>query len=146
AQSSLARVLHHLGRREEAQKLLTEVLNTRARLLGEEHVHVALTKKDLAAVHLSEGETEAAAKLLSQALAVLRESKSEGSWEIAEAESLWGAYLTAVGSFEDAESFLINSYRRLSKIRGSESIYTRDAYRRLTDHFAARGEPLPASL
>jgi len=46
------RALHALGRLEEAGGLLTRVLATRRELLGEGHPHVALTKKNLAALLL----------------------------------------------------------------------------------------------
>jgi tetratricopeptide (TPR) repeat protein len=151
AESSLARALHALGRLEEAEGLLATVLATRRELLGEDHPHVALTKKDLAALLLERKPVAAdaiaeAEALLTQALPVLREWKSEDSWELAEAESLWGVCLMEQGRFEEAEPYLVDGYLSLRDLRGSEAIYARNAHGRLVGLYAAWGRPPPASL
>ncbi len=150
AESSLGRALHALGRLDEAERLLESALATRRELLGDGHPHVALTRKDLAALVLdlspaagAVGEAEA---LLTGALEALREWKPGGSWEVADAESLLGVCRMRQGRYEEAETHLSAGYRTLRELRGPEAIYTRNAYRRLVELYAAWDRPLPGWL
>ncbi len=144
AQSTLGRALQAQGRLQEAEELLSAVLALRRQRLGEDHLHVALTRKDLAALRLDQGQIAAAELLLTEALKVLREKKPEDAWEVADAEGLWGVFLTARGHYEEAEPFLKKSYSSLKGSRGEHSIYTHNAHRRLVGLYAAWGKPLPA--
>ncbi len=146
AQSSLGRVLHARGRLAEAEALLSEALATRLKLHGDDHEHAALTRKDLAAVFLAAGRHADGEELLALALPVLREKRPAGSLEVADAESLWGAYLTEEGRYQEAEPWLLESYRRIERLRGENAVYTRNAHRRLVDLYRRQDRPLPAWL
>ncbi|MCP4660088.1 MAG: tetratricopeptide repeat protein, partial [bacterium] len=65
--ASLGRVLHARGRLDEAEEVLNEALAIRRRLLGDEHLHTALTEKDLASVYFDLGEDAVAEVLWSRA-------------------------------------------------------------------------------
>ena len=54
-------------------------------------------------------------------------------WNIAEAESVYGACLTARGHFEEAEPLLVDSHRALVLVKGERNILTRQAQRRLDE-------------
>ena len=135
----VASVLHLLGsvRRAAgdplaAEPLLREALSIRRELLGDEHIHVARTLRELAALCLDRGDSPAAvAALLEPALATLRQVKPEGDWEIADAESLYGAYLAAIGERDAAEGHLARSLRILTATRGPDALSTREALRRM---------------
>ncbi len=149
AEISLGRALRSLGRFDEAEKLLESALATRRELFGDDHPHVALARKDLAALILDRAEPPSAEAigeaeaLLTQALQVLREWKPVGSWEVADAESLLGFCRMGQGRYEEAETHLRAGYFSLQELRGSEAIYTRNAYRRLVELYAAQDRPLP---
>ncbi len=152
AEISLGRALQSLGRFDEAVKLLESAFATRRELFGDDHPHVALARKDLAALILDRTEplspaaVAGAEALLTRALEVFREWKPEGSWEVADSESLLGACRMGQGRFEEAETHLRAGYLSLQELRGAEAIYTRNAYRRLVELYAAWGRPLPDGL
>ncbi len=144
AASSLGRVVQARGDFEQARSLYRQALEIRQELLTEEHPHVAISQLDLARVALDLGELESGRPLLNQALATLRHSKP-GSWEVAQAESVLGAYLTAEGRAEEAKPYLARSYHRLVEVRGEQSIYARRALewlRRLESVRSEEGGPL----
>ena len=148
--SSLGRVLHALGRHPEARELYEQALDVRRQLLGEDHVRVAVTRRLLAELLLDEGETAVAHHLLEVTLDTLRRSGSDASsegdrtrtyddWQIAEAESVWGSYLTAMGRYPEAERYLLASYRLLLEVKGERHISTREAARRVAALYEAWG-------
>jgi hypothetical protein len=50
AESSLGRALQALGELEAAERVLRSVLDVRRELLGEDHAHTVVTRRDLEAV------------------------------------------------------------------------------------------------
>ncbi len=138
--NSLGRVLHARGRLTEAREHLEAALALRRRILGADHVGVASCAKNLAAVLLDQGETEAAGSLLEDALATLRGAKPAGDWAILEAESVWGSYLAASGRWDEAEPFLVDSHRGLREMRGEHHVETAEAWRRVTALREARAD------
>ena len=130
ALGSLGRVLHAQGRLEQAEAALAEALAIRRRHLSDDHLHVALTRKDLAGVYFDLGEDAVAEVLRDRAHQVLREKRA-GSWELADADSLLGARLAARGRFEEAEVCLRQGYETLRRVRGERAFYTRRAHARL---------------
>jgi len=131
ALSSLGRVLLARRRFSDAEQVLSEALSIRRELLGDDHPHVALSRKDLAALYFDLGESADAEVLWTQAVAVLTASKGPESWEIADAESLLGGHLAAQGRYQEAEACLDGSYQTLRRVRDEGAIYTRAARRRL---------------
>ncbi|MEM8933628.1 MAG: tetratricopeptide repeat protein, partial [Acidobacteriota bacterium] len=138
-QSSLARALHRLGRHAEARSLYEMALGARLRLLGEEHVRVAISRALLAELLLDDvyggDEVAVAHDHLTAALDVLRRQHDEGvarsATRLATGESIWGVYLFRVGRRDEAESTLEASVRSLRAAAGEDDLATRDAVRRL---------------
>ncbi len=137
--SSLGRVLHDQGRLPEARRSFEQALELRLELLGEDHVHVANTRKNLAALLLDQGDVEGAGELLEAALASLRRTKPAGNWTIADAESIRGSHLTALGRYAEAEGLVLDSYRILREVKGDGDANTRAALQRVIDLYEAWG-------
>ncbi len=128
---SLGLALHAQGRLTEAREHLEQALATRRRLLGDDHLRVARNQKNLAALLLDQGEVAAAGELLERALATMRRQRPAGDWMIADAESVWGGYLTAAGRTVEAEPLLRASLETLVAAKGEDDLRTRAARRRL---------------
>ena len=143
--NSLGRMLQAKDDYDEAQELYERALRIRRERLGEEHAKVAISKKNLASLLLQRGETDAAGELLAEALATLRQSRPEGDWAIADAKSIWGAYLVALERFEEAESYLVESYQTIQKIEGDHTISTRAALDRIIELYDAWDRPEKAA-
>ncbi len=129
--SNLGRVLHARDRWPEAEAALRRALEIRIQRLGEDHLHTALTRKDLASLYFDLGEDAVAEEMWSRALAVLHAEKPPDCWELADADSQLGARLAAEGRFEEAEPLLIRGHRILERDRGERSVYARRARARL---------------
>ncbi len=128
--SLLGRVHHARGRLDAAVDALSRALDLRREFLGDDHLHVALTRKDLASVELELG-NDGAEEMWQGAVAALRSLRPAGSWELADADSQLGARLAAAGHFEQAEPYLRSSYQTLRRLRGEQALYTRQARDRL---------------
>ena len=138
--NSLGRVLFEQGELDAARHLYEQALAVRLAILGDEHPHVAVTRRDLAALLLAGGETAAAGDALTAALAVLRQRRPADEVALASTESVYGSWLAALGRYEQAEPYLVESHRVLLEIQGQRSIYTRDAARRLDALYRASGQ------
>lgn len=138
--SLLGRVQHARGLHAEAEEIFERVLATRRERLGEDHLHVALTKKDLKSVALALGQVDRARGLLEEALELLRRKKPAGDWNIADAESVYGACLAAQGRYEEAAPLLMSGHRVLAEVKGDQNIFTRQARRRLDELNKARDQ------
>ena len=92
-------------------------------------------------IMLARGELPTAGVQLHIAQWILRSKKSEPDWEIAELDGLTGAYLMALGRFEEAEPCLLESYESLVELRGSEVIYVQQALSRLIHLYEEWGKP-----
>lgn len=104
---------------------MTTALAVRQRLLGDDHLHVALTRKDVAGLYFDQGRTPEAEALWAQAMHALRAVKPKGAWELADADSREGARLLAAGRVAEAEPLLRRGYAVLQQERGEEAVYTR---------------------
>ncbi|MEM7357107.1 MAG: tetratricopeptide repeat protein, partial [Acidobacteriota bacterium] len=138
---SLGWLLYVKGELVEARDFLERVLAIRSSRLDAQHSRVVAAKKSLAAVLLEQGELETARRLLDEVLAVLRRSAAEGSWALADAESLWGVYLTRLARYAEAEPYLIESLVAIRGMRGDRSIDTRIATDRVVGLYEAWGRP-----
>ncbi|MCP4659028.1 MAG: hypothetical protein GY856_26755 [bacterium] len=126
-------------RREVEDLLRFENDDRRRRLLGDGHLHTALTEKDLASVYFDLGEDAVAEVLWSRAEGVLRAEKPPDAWELADVESRLGARLAARGRFEEAEVCLRESHQTLARLRGEQAFWTRQARKRL-EAFSRRAD------
>lgn len=131
--ASLGRVQHARGRHAEADEIFQRVFALRRERLGEDHLHIALTKKDLGSVALALGHLERDRELLEEALELLRRPKPAGDWNIADTESVYGACLAAQGRYAEAEPLFVGGHRVLAEIKGDRNIVTWQARRRLDE-------------
>ena len=68
-----------------------------------------------------------------------------GHWQLAAADAILGALLTAEGRFEEAEPCLIASHELLLAVRGEHASYTSDARRWIEELYVAWGQPEKAA-
>ncbi len=134
----LARLHHARGELDAAERRYGEALRIRRRRLGSNHLRVAVLEKDLAALLLERGDVETAGVVLSHAFGALYRHKPEGDPILAEAESVYGAYLAVRGRRDEAEVCLRGALETLEAIRGVDTLPTRQARRRLEASIAPR--------
>jgi serine/threonine protein kinase/tetratricopeptide (TPR) repeat protein len=142
--SSLGLVFQDLGRLEEAKKALQQSLQIRQSILGEDHKRVADAKTKLAEVFLKRQEPAKAYELLTQALEVFLQTVPQDHWSFAEARGVMGVYLITVGSYEEAELKLIESYQVIRGRKGLESRYTQKTLERLVALYESWDKPTEA--
>lgn len=140
-QDLLASVRFGLGDSLEAEALYQQAIEIGSKRLSADHYSVAWTERNFAALLLAEGQLETARILLTRALENLRQANPDGHWRIPATESLLGALLVAEGRSEEAEACLLQSYEALLKLRGEESIHTRDARRFIIQLYEKSGRP-----
>ena len=128
---TLGLVLHARGQLDDARDSFEASLGVRQRLLGDEHVSVATVQKNLAAVLLDQGEVDAAGRLLGPAMEVLRARRKPDDWALAQAEAVWGSYLSARGQHEEADAVLQASLDTLMRVKGEQDVFARDVRDRL---------------
>ncbi len=129
----LARLHFARGELDAADRRFTQALEIRRRRLGADHLRVAVLEKDLAALLLERGEVETAGLVLAHALGTLYRHKPPGDPILAEAESVYGAYLAARGRRAEGEVCLRSSLETLAAVRGPDTLPVRQARRRLAE-------------
>ena len=130
------------GRFDEAEALLREARSA----LGERRLAPleASIEQARAQILLARGQPREAEALLRELLHSMAPNFMMLEWRIAQVESLLGECLTHQGRLDEAELLLVEGERRLRKERGADSIYARDALRRLRDLARAAGRPMDA--
>ena len=138
----LGRVVAARGDVPTAEKLYDEALRIRRKRLGDDHPDVGRTLTNLAALKI-DTELDQAQDLIDQAIVILHESQEEGAEgrELAEARSVLGEILSHRDRFEEAEQYLLHSYRRLLDLRGPNAVPTRQARQRIHDHYQRWSRP-----
>ncbi len=144
--SSLGRVLQALGLLPEARTHLERALAIRRELLGEDHVQVANSRKNLADLLLAQDDPDGCLRLAEIADATLKRARPEGDWMVAEAGSVLGGCLTALGRFSEAKPRLIEGYRTLRETRGADHADSQRAWERLAGLYRIQGQEIPPSL
>jgi serine/threonine-protein kinase len=129
-QSTLARVLQEEGRPRDAETLVRQALAIRQKLLPANHPDIALSKRDLAAVLLDLGQPATAQVLAKEALDSIQATSPDAEFWIATVESVLGACDLSLGG-DEARTLLTRSQRTIERLRGSRSVYARQATRRL---------------
>lgn len=148
----VAMVLHSLGRIQQAravqfaeqgnpatsrdafdaaEDLMSEALETRRLRLGREHLHTALSQKDLASLLIDRGDDTTARLLLTQALTTLYAVRPENDWNVAEAEALLAVTMARRGQQSTALECVLNALQILERERGPDALETRAVRRRL---------------
>jgi serine/threonine-protein kinase len=141
AWNGLGRVLHDQGRYGDALELYRRALESRLRLLGDDHLHVAASRLDLARLYRDLDRPQAGRVFLAAARDWLeRQPNDQHQLYRARADSLLGAFLAAEGHWAEAEPHLLTGYRQLAA-GGQGDLYALRARRRLADLYTAWGRP-----
>lgn len=136
--ASLGRVAHARRDLDRAEPLFLEALAIRRRLLGPDHLNVAILEGNLARLVVERGDLDTAAVLFGNAFEASYRVKPDGDWVRADLESAYGAYLAARDRFDEAEVCLVDGSRALEEARGPDVLPARDARRRLAEFRAMR--------
>ncbi len=144
--SLLAEYVAAVGGRREAEALYRQAVAMRRRLLGSSHRLLAASLTGLGEVLSGRpasgepgGDLDEAEELLREALAIRRRELGPEHRLTAVTASILGGCLAARGSFAEAESLLLESYRRLEEERGGDQRPARRALERLIALYEARG-------
>ena len=129
ARDFLGRIHLAQGLRGDAAFQFHYALDLREKILRDDHLHVARSRKNLASAILEES-PEVARMLFDQALAAFAATEAEG-WEPVETENLLGALFALEGRCAAALPCLRSTTRDLASIRGAGSTYARTAQQRL---------------
>ncbi len=97
---------------------------------GLEHPNVGTVLRNLATVLRATGDDENAEKTARQALEILNNSYLK-HWRVADAESVLGETLVALGRFDEAEPLLEEGYRVVSDVKGRNARHSKEALARL---------------
>ena len=138
---SLAICLRWSGHYDEAEEHLRRSLEVRCETYGDDNDHCLIVKRNLASLLLAKEEAEAAHELAVEVLVAFQSVKPEGHWFIADAMSVLGACLTALGRYEEAEGLLIESYPVILQANGENAPLTQDARRRICGLYEAWARP-----
>ncbi len=133
ALNNLATVLQRRGALEESAALLQQALVIRRQVLGEKHSSVARVLRNQATLLLAMGQPSQAEATVSQALQIFLQgsARKESRWRVADAESVLGECLLALGRRDEAATLLEGSYRILDEVLGEGAPQTREALQRL---------------
>lgn len=142
----VADVFEHLGAVRLAEGDLAAADSLFARALGiwrgksieRTHDRPATLMLRIGELRLIEGELDSARSWVREALTLRQVSLPDGHWQIAEARSLLGACLSALGRYDEAEPLLIEGHAGISAIRGEHDRLARGAFERLMEHGARK--------
>lgn len=130
--NNLALLLQSRGDFAAAERLYREALAI-ADAIPESgrHPDHAVVLRNYASLLLETRRAATAEPLAREALSILRESQSPSVIRIADAESVLGGCLAALGRIAEAESLLRGSWQVLKDARGENARYREEAQRRL---------------
>lgn len=131
-QGTLARVHQEQGRPRDAEALIRSALAIRQKILPAGHPDIALSRRDLAAVLLDLGQSATALVLAKEALESLQATSPDAEFWIATVESVMGACYSSLDRQGEARILLTRSQQTIERLRGPQSIYCRQATRRLS--------------
>ena len=144
--ANLGGLLLRRGELDEADQKYRESLAILSGQSEKNHVWTAATLNNLARVAVARGEYAEGETLIREALATFRKSAlGEGSWRIANAESILGACLAGQGRYREAEELLLASYPIVRDNTLASAVYTRDLLARLVALYESWGKPAEAA-
>ncbi len=132
--SALGGWLSFDGSYVEAEPLLDEAVAMGERILGADHVQVAVSKTALAQLYLATDRVQECADMIGIARQILATQLPENHWRTAWAGSVQGASLARQEKFKEAEELLLPSLAMLKQEPGSRS---RTVYIDLTNGYLA---------
>jgi eukaryotic-like serine/threonine-protein kinase len=140
-----ATMLQQAGDYSRAETHARQVLALRHRTLPDEHPLVAASLQVLGQALAARDRDAEAEDLFRESLDIRRASLPPGHWLIAAAESVLGECLSRQGLADEAESRLMTGYQGLRDAMGPDNPRTREAARRLRDHYIQRGDSARAA-
>jgi tetratricopeptide (TPR) repeat protein len=133
-----------LGNFADADQALTQALDMRRRLLGDNHPDVAGTMSHLAMLRVATQRYAEAADLAQTASGVLATGLSPVHWRTAVAQNVNGAALAGLGRFQEAAVLLQRSNTVLEKDPGALPDYRLRSLRYLAQLYTQWNKPLEA--
>ncbi len=143
--SNLAGLLGAKGDRKAAEPLLREALAIRRKRLGENHPDVAISLNKLAESVRADGKAEEAAGFFGEAVRIADRAWPEGHRFRAEFHRNYGACLTELKRYEEAESQLRLSHRLCNRALDSDPDRTRTVVQNLIELYTSWGKPTEAA-
>ncbi len=123
-----------------AEPLAQELLVIRRKTLPEDDPGIANALVDYAQISIELGKHQQALDALHECLACYRRKPPADDWRAANAESMFGGCLAALGRYEEAEPYLRDSYPRIEAKRGAQDRFTMRAKERLDKLYEAWGQ------
>ncbi|MCZ6601900.1 MAG: tetratricopeptide repeat protein, partial [Planctomycetota bacterium] len=130
-----------LGKSEDGEKLHRRVLEARRRTLGETHPDTLVSMNNLGRLLRITGDLAEADRLLAGAVRLATESLPQGDWRTAVFRSNYGACLTKMERFEEAERQLLASHAVLRPLLASDNRFVLKVLQRLVELYTAWGNP-----
>lgn len=143
--ANLANVLAGIGETEQAEEELRKALATLKSTRPENHHDTAKTIVWLAWILMKRDKAADAEPLLHQAINMLKTTLPPGHSWIALAENTLGACLTQLNRYEEAETYLLDSWQVIEAQYDSTHEYTVKALSRLCELYDAWGKPEEAA-
>jgi tetratricopeptide (TPR) repeat protein len=136
--NNLSHPLREEGQYEEAASLLREALQIAGAAWGDKHPITGIIMFNLAHVELLQGKPAGAEPLARNALEIFQRTLHQDDWRIADAKSLLGGLLIALGRYDEAEPLLLDASKGLKDIPGSQGEAARANRERLAKLKQAR--------
>ena len=106
--------------------------------MSKQHPDRAVFFRNYASLLVETGRAAAAEPLAREAVAIFHEGHPPSAMRIADAESVLGGCLAALGRMTEAEPLLQGSWEVLKDVRGESARYREEAQRRLAALEAAK--------
>jgi tetratricopeptide (TPR) repeat protein len=116
--NNLAYAVLDLGRADEAQSILERAVTLTREGLGDAHPRYATCALNLGRVYLMKSNPAAAEPLIRRGLEIRTKKMRDGDWRIAQAKSLYGAALIALGRADEGAPLLRQAAAGLKPIPG----------------------------
>ena len=142
--NDLAYLLHDKGDYEGTESLYREALAMRRQLLGE-HLEVANSLNGLADVLGHKADYEAAEPLFKESIAIRKKSLNRNHWLTVEAQSNYGACLSSLGRYRQAEELLLDAHSVQQAQFGEQHARTQKTVGHLVELYEAWGKPKKAA-
>jgi eukaryotic-like serine/threonine-protein kinase len=127
------------GRFDEASRGFVEVLEARRKALPATSHEIGESLLSLGWLRMDRGDPNAAEPLLREGREILQ-SSAPNHWRVAQADSLYGSSLAALGRAAEAEPLLRHGYQRIAARQGSQRREAQAALGRLVRFYEARGD------
>lgn len=111
-----------MGHRERARELFEESLTAREQRFGSDHIELANTLSNLAALHLEDGHLEAALPAFERVVAIRRRALGDDHPEVGSGLANVAAVLREMGRHEESLAFAQDAVQRLQRAHGPDDL------------------------